>query len=549
MFGIFKSRLERAADAIECFFRQNLVSAGPLPSAALLDKYCIGFLHGVGMHVANQSLQNGSAPDARAAFELALVRVAPNRAQEALESLPFLNRDTEFLRSGKDAETYFNWTVLHAVSEREGQAAFDRFLSRLREVANPTEPRAPISTSSPGRRGGQRSSPSGGVSWTDWQAEDAPDTPELEAKQEIRRTYTISGMRAAENTATLTIVCALGVSLMPDGQSVSLDRQLRFHLRPFRLPHEADFIMRLVSRDEKHGGEFDIVAAPEKPGSDIAIIAEYGGRNDVATCVTTLRLGEDMIFKLRDQREGLVDFLLPNDASFKTVYDETIERLQQRAVANDIIRYNIELQRQAKIESKPHEPLRLRGDQWKSVGSGHEYRLLRDYTSANDKGVCLRFECVVKSSKEVNSVESHLLLRLKPFRRKHKGSLVVGLFTAEPKGALVEVEVTIIPEESQNDLLDVLMWVHKDDAHKTLRALAAGDELQFALMAPAPPDQKPYLNDTSECYARFTLENDGDFKKLYDETVEKVSVCQDATRARQLSELWYRRRTPGVDAG
>jgi hypothetical protein len=126
---------------------------------------------------------------------------------------------------------------------------------------------------------------------------------------------------------------------------------------------------------------------------------------------------------------------------------------------------------------------------------------------------------------------------------------VLGLFTDEPKGALVEVEAIPVPPEGRTTLLDVVMLVHPDDTYKLLRALASGDDLHFSLMEPAPPEEEPFLDDPLDCLARFVLANDGEFKDLYDETIENVAECQDATRERQLSENWYRRRTPGRNAG
>jgi hypothetical protein len=81
--------------------------------------------------------------------------------------------------------------------------------------------------------------------------------------------------------------------------------------------------MRLSTRDGAQGGEFDVVASPAEGGGDTAIIAKYGGRNDVATCVATLRSGRDMVFMLRDEQESLINFLLPNDGAFLKLYDET----------------------------------------------------------------------------------------------------------------------------------------------------------------------------------------------------------------------------------
>jgi transposase InsO family protein len=35
-----------------------------------------------------------------------------------------------------------------------------------------------------------------------------------------------------------------------------------------------------------------------------------------------------MVFMLRDQRESLINFLLPNDDAFQRLYDEMVGRLQ-----------------------------------------------------------------------------------------------------------------------------------------------------------------------------------------------------------------------------
>ena len=127
--------------------------------------------------------------------------------------------------------------------------------------------------------------------------------------------------------------------------------------------------------------------------------------------------------------------------------------------------------------------------------------------------------------------------------------LVLGLFTDEPKGALVEVETVSVPEDFPDAEFDMMMNVHREDVHKLLRALSSGDDLHLALMKPAPPEEEPFLDEPLDCLVRFELANDSAFKELYEETVEKVSVCQDATHARQLGENWYRRRTPGLNAG
>jgi hypothetical protein len=532
MFGMFKSRLERAAGAVEEFIRRQFASAGPLPRAALGDHYCLGFLQGIGLYVAKQALQKDDTGEAKVAFEMALIRMSPSQGPEVCGYLSLLEEDARFQEGTNDAETYLNWSERRISSESEGRRALQRFVDRLRQVAKPPKPAIPGAKPSPG------------VSWTDWESVDVSDAGDFEAKQDICRTYTFSGMGGPQGTATLTIFCTLGVTILPSHDSISLDRKLRFHLTPFRLPHEADFVMRLSSQDGSKGGEFDIVARPEEPGSNTSVIAQYGGRNDVATCITALRSGTDLIFKLHDQTEGLVSFMLPNDGTFSKVYDQTIEHLQQRAVVYDLVKSN-RLQ-QAPPKTEPRGSLQLRGSKWKRTGGGHEYRLLRAYTSSHDGDVRLEIECIVESSKEVSSIDTRLIFRLKPFRQSHNGSLVVGLFTSQPKGAFVEVKSITVPPENRDDFLDVVLQVHNGDVHKTLRALTAGDEMHFLLIAPTPADQEPCLGDKPTYYARFALENDDVFKELYDDTVERVEVCQDATRARQLGEKWYRRRTPGL---
>jgi hypothetical protein len=99
MFGIFQSQLERASNKVAEFLRDNLARAGPLPVAALSDRYCLGFLQKAGMHVASQSLpKESSVKEAKAAFEYALMKLSPNRAGEAVEILPYLKSDQSFLR-------------------------------------------------------------------------------------------------------------------------------------------------------------------------------------------------------------------------------------------------------------------------------------------------------------------------------------------------------------------------------------------------------------------------------------------------------------------
>jgi hypothetical protein len=289
---------------------------------------------------------------AKAVFEEALKQFAPKQASEAAEILPFLRADESYLRGKKDCDLYMGWKVLNLAPQRDGEAALERLFDRMRyinsppetQVAPPVSPKATaVAPPAPEARI-IRKGAGGSVSCYEWIVENKTTGFDDPAKEELSRTYSFSSMRSPETTATLRIVCSLAASLVNNGEAVSLDRRLRFYLRPFRLPHEADFIMRFSTSDGTQGGEFDVVAGPVENDSDTALIAKYGGRSDVASCVAAIMSGKDMVFKLRDEQESLVNFGLPNDREFKRLYDETCKRLQDREVMNGVLRYNAQLQ-------------------------------------------------------------------------------------------------------------------------------------------------------------------------------------------------------------
>lgn len=202
-------------------------------------------------------------------------------------------------------------------------------------------------------------------------------------------------------------------------------------------------------------------------------------------------------------------------------------------------------------ETKAGSPIANTG-KWQVAGSGHEFTISRTYSlpdlSSAETTATLKIICTIKSSPEVNWVCSDLRFNFKPLRLPHERPIVLGLFTDEPKGALVEVRALPVPKDNRDALLDVVMLVHSDDVTKLLRALLSGKELTFVLMNATAPDEKPFVKAPPEFLARLSLPNDQEFKKLYDEACEQVAHCQDATRARQLGEGWYRRRSPGRDA-
>jgi hypothetical protein len=85
--------------------------------------------------------------------------------------------------------------------------------------------------------------------------------------------------------------------------------------------------MRLVTRDKSEGGVFTVLASPLPGDHETAVIAKFGGRDDVARCVDALMAGEVLRFNLGNEQESLVGFDLPNDFAFRKVYDETCRLL------------------------------------------------------------------------------------------------------------------------------------------------------------------------------------------------------------------------------
>lgn len=247
MFGIFKSKEVQAAEAVATFLHDKFRVPGFLPLAALSDRYCLGFLQMVGVHVASQVLPKGSGMDAaRAVFVQALAQLAPVGVRDSVaEALPLIRNDEIFLSGTKDGDLYMGWTMLNLAPERDGQAALRRFTDRGREITAPPKAQPSAAPPSPAGATRERSGTGGSVQWTDWTAEDKTDGFDGPAKQDISRTYTFSYIKAPQSSATLRIVCALEAAATPDGEGAVLDRKLRFHLSPFRLPRLS---MRLGSR-------------------------------------------------------------------------------------------------------------------------------------------------------------------------------------------------------------------------------------------------------------------------------------------------------------
>lgn len=217
--------------------------------------------------------------------------------------------------------------------------AIEIFLDRPRSSTDQRAKREPsIDTRPPLQSAGKRSAV---VEPSKWQVTRQNIGEGKRPSEELSRTYILSGLAPPETTATVKIVCNLeSEGLVGDIESATgglkLHRKLRFYLRPFRLPHEAGFVMGLSTVDKSKGGEFDVTASPVD--SDMSVFAKFGGRNDVRTCLDVLMSGNDMILTVSDETESLVKFPLPNDGEFKRLADEAFERLARTEMAYRLLR-------------------------------------------------------------------------------------------------------------------------------------------------------------------------------------------------------------------
>jgi hypothetical protein len=170
MFGIFKSRYDKAADAAASWIVDMLRPFGQLHPRVLQDSYCLGFLQIVGIHAASKPLGQGAGMQAAAlAFEDAMKQFAPRHHQEAAEMLSFIKSENSpqngaYLAGRKDGDTFMGWKLLGLAPESHGAAALERFFERARELdrAPPTPPPpTPRAAPQPERR--RPSAPPGAV--------------------------------------------------------------------------------------------------------------------------------------------------------------------------------------------------------------------------------------------------------------------------------------------------------------------------------------------------------------------------------------------------
>lgn len=149
MFGIFKSKHDKAADAAAGWIVDMLKPVGQLHPRVLQDSYCLGFLQIVGIHAASKLLGQGAGMQAAVlAFEDAIKQFAPRHYQEAAELLSFIKSESSpqngaYLAGRKDGDMYMGWKLLGLAPQSHGAAALERFFDRARELDRAPPPPPP----------------------------------------------------------------------------------------------------------------------------------------------------------------------------------------------------------------------------------------------------------------------------------------------------------------------------------------------------------------------------------------------------------------------
>jgi hypothetical protein len=99
--------------------------------------------------------------------------------------------------------------------------------------------------------------------------------------------------------------------------------------------------MGLVTADHSKGGIVNVRACPIEGDRNTALLA-VEGRPDVQKCLSAISSGKEMFFMLGNQARYFVKLPLPNNGEFKTLYNETYERV---ARAQDASRDGLYLKR------------------------------------------------------------------------------------------------------------------------------------------------------------------------------------------------------------
>ena len=204
-----------------------------------------------------------------------------------------------------------------------------------------------------------------------------------------------------------------------------------------------------------------------------------------------------------------------------------------------------ELQKRTKMASISVNP-----GKWEVLGGGSilDYGVVRTWSWSGfpepNTTASLRIECGLTSF-EANRVVCRLNLRFRPIKIQQTATLVMALFTEEPKGGFVEVQAIPMLQEwriNNSSDFDIAMNIHEDDVPKCLDALCSGTPFNFGLLKPVEPTNKTFLSLPPDFIVRLSVPNDLDFKRLYEQSYSQIERSHEATRARHLGEGWYRRR-------
>jgi hypothetical protein len=157
-----------------------------------------------------------------------------------------------------------------------------------------------------------------------WLAEPRDDPVPTE---EISRTYHFSGVRGSN--AALRIACIVQCFAQHGRDSVSLENRVRLYLWPIRLEEEEAtvWVMGFFKKGESQGGIFHVLARPVEGETDTVVIA-IGNKDEAGHRLDAIKSGGDLTFIIEDGKGTLVDIQLPNDRSFKQLYDHACNRLR-----------------------------------------------------------------------------------------------------------------------------------------------------------------------------------------------------------------------------
>ena len=150
-------------------------------------------------------------------------------------------------------------------------------------------------------------------------------------QDEFGRGYEFLGMPPLGSTTMFGIVCTLESGGLTTGNDskpnrLSINRRLRFYLRPLRLTRETAFVVELRTADWSLGRKFDTLAVPAG-NSEMALFDKIGrSKEDVAALFNAILSGQDMTFTLFCGSDRMMQLHLQNDLKLKQLCEETYKR-------------------------------------------------------------------------------------------------------------------------------------------------------------------------------------------------------------------------------